>query len=362
MIPVAQPHIGQKEKDYVIEAVESGWVSSAGAFIGRFEQGLSEYLDVPYVTTTSNGTTALHLALLGLGIRPGDEVIIPATSFIATMNAILYVGATPVFVDIELESWGIDPKKIEEKITTKTKAIIAVHLYGYSCAIEAVKSIADRHQIFLIEDNAESLGATASGKKLGTVGDVGTYSFFGNKIITTGEGGAISTRHKEVLEKMITYKNHGRLQGSHFDHEVIGYNYRMTNLQAALGVAQLEQIDEFIAQRKHVEDVYQHALGEFVFPQKEVPNTSHVNWFYSFRLPHHVSVETIMQGLKQEGIDTRRLFPPMNSMPYLSETYRSEQYPNAQELFKTGMSLPTYVGLEEKDLEHICTVFRSLMV
>lgn len=354
MIPVAQPTIQEKEKQYVTKAVESTWVSSAGEYITQFEQNLSQYLEIPYVSTTSNGTTALHLALLALHIGPGDEVILPASSFIATLNAILYVGATPVFVDVELESWGIDATKIEEKITKKTKAIVVVHLYGYACDILSVMDVATKHHIKVIEDNAESIGASAHGKKLGTIGHIGTLSFFGNKIITTGEGGAVMTNDQELFEQVELYKNQGRRSNANYDHEVLGYNYRMTNMQAALGCAQLEQIDIFLAERKKIEDIYRKELEGVVTPQTEVSGTQHVNWFFSCLFHESINIETLKQSLKEDGIDTRRIFSPMNTMPYVHLVDKDTVYMGAQTLYERGLSLPTFVGLTQDQVRFVC--------
>ena len=354
MIPVSQPHIGQKEKEYVADAVESGWVSSSGAYIGRFETALQSYLGAPHVLSTSNGTTALHLALLAIGVGPDDEVIIPASSFIATVNAVLYVGATPVFVDIEEHAWGIAPDRIEEKITKKTKAIIAVHLYGYGCHIAHVKEVADAHDLWLIEDNAESIGATWQGTRLGTVGDIGIYSFYGNKIITTGEGGAVSTANGDLFERMSILKNHGRKTNGEYIHEMCGYNYRMTNMQAALGCAQLEQIDDFLAARRHIEELYDGMLGTFFTRQIEYPDTAHVMWLYSGLVPVNVGVDAVRVYLKEHGVDTRPLFYPMNKMPYMDPSLRSEEYPMATQLYTRGVTLPTFVGLTDRQIETVC--------
>ncbi|MBU0660610.1 DegT/DnrJ/EryC1/StrS aminotransferase family protein [Patescibacteria group bacterium] len=353
MIPIAKPYISSLEKKYVNAAVESGWVSSQGEYIIRFEEKLKEYLGASFVTSTSNGTSALHLALLALDIKAGDEVILPASSFIATLNAILYVGAIPVFVDIELDSWGINSKKIEEKITDKTKAILLVHLYGYAADVYAVKGIADKYGLYLIEDNAESLGATAQGKKLGTIGHIGTYSFFGNKIITTGEGGAISTNDAEIMKKINICKNHGRAKNGGYQHTMIGFNYRMTNLQAAIGVAQLEQIDMFLEKRQEIEKTYDSYLGNSIKRQKDVVNTDHVNWMYSGILSKDIDIEQLKSYLFSVDIDSRRLFAPMNTMSYLSKEMQKESYPNAVLLYTHGISLPTYVGLSAEEIEYI---------
>ena len=361
MIPVAKPKIGELEKKYVSQAVESTWVSSAGEFIDKFEKKLANYLSTEFITTSSNGTTALHLALLSLGLKEGDEVILPACSFIATLNAILYTGATPVFVDVELETWGMDPKKVEDKITEKTKAILAVHLYGYACDILGLRKLADKHGLYLVEDNAESFGAEVDGKKLGTIGDIGTFSFFGNKIITTGEGGAICAKNKELMDKILLYKNHGRRNAGDYYHEVIGYNYRMTNLQAALGLAQLEQINQFLDRRREIENKYDQCLQGLITRQNDLPSSGHVNWLYSFVFKKEVDIDSIIKKIKEKGIDSRRLFYPMNKMPYLQGKYENVECDNSMTLYNNGLTLPTYVDLKDDEIEFICQEIEKVL-
>ncbi|MDO8626775.1 MAG: DegT/DnrJ/EryC1/StrS family aminotransferase [Candidatus Magasanikbacteria bacterium] len=354
MIPVAKPTLSGQEKNNVLQALDSGWISSTGEFVSAFEAGLARYLGTAQVATTSNGTTALHLALLALGVGPCDEVIVPACSFIATLNAVLYTGAEPVFVDIELDTWGLDPEQVRSKITKRTKAILAVHLYGFPCRITELNALAKEHGLFLVEDNAEAFGASVNGKKLGTIGDIGTYSFFGNKIITTGEGGAVSSDNATFMDRVRLYKNQGRKTNKIFQHEVLGYNYRMTNLQAAIGLAQLAQADDFIAARRHIESLYDARLAGLIYQPKDMPGAEHVNWLYTRMFNHKELDITALGGfLEQNGIDTRRVFSSMSSVAYLGPEYQRLNFPNTNRLHNLGLTLPTYVGLTDAEITQV---------
>ncbi|NQV08592.1 DegT/DnrJ/EryC1/StrS family aminotransferase, partial [Candidatus Woesearchaeota archaeon] len=255
-IPVAEPVLEGNELKYVTECVKTGWISSAGKFVKKFEEKFSKYCDCKYGVAVSNGTTALHLALVALGIKKGDEVIVPNFTFVATANAVVYVGGVPVFVDADKETWNIDVDKIEEKITSKTKAIIPVNIYGHPCDMNKIMDIAKKHNLYVIEDCAESHGAEYNGEKTGSFGDISCFSFYGNKIITTGEGGMCVTNNKELAEKMSMLKDHGMKPERRYWHETIGFNYRMTNIQAAIGLAQLENINKFIETKRENTIIY----------------------------------------------------------------------------------------------------------
>ena len=246
MIPIAEPLLEEEELNNVMEAVKSGWISSKGKFIPEFEENFARYCGVKHSVATSNGTVALHLALATLGIKEGDEVIVPTLTFIATANAVRYTGAKPVFVDSNPDYWCIDPEKIEGAITPKTRAIIPVHLYGHPCDMEAIMAVAKKHDLYVIEDAAEAHGAEHKGRKVGSFGDIACFSFYGNKIITTGEGGMCLTDDEILAERMRILRDHGMNPGKRYWHDIVGFNYRMTNMQAAIGVAQLEKIDRVI--------------------------------------------------------------------------------------------------------------------
>jgi perosamine synthetase len=259
-IPVSEPTITEKEIEYVMQAVKSGWVSSLGEYINKFEDEFAKFVGTKYALTVSNGTVGLHLALVSLGIKEGDEVIVPDLTFIATANAVKYTGAKPVFADIDKETWCISPDDIKKKITSKTKAIIPVHLYGHPVDMDPILKIAKEYNLYVIEDCAESHGAEYKGKKVGSIGHCGVFSFYGNKIITTGEGGMITTNDEKIYEKARYLRDHAMSKEKRYWHTEIGYNYRLTNIQAALGLAQLERIDEIIQKKKEIFNWYQEGL------------------------------------------------------------------------------------------------------
>jgi len=261
-IPISKPSITKKEIAYVTDAVRSGWVSSLGKYIDMFEEKFAAYCGTKYAVATSNGTTALHLVLAALGITARDEVIISDLTFVATGNAVKYTGAKVVTVDIEEETLCIKPEAIKKAITSKTKAIIPVHLYGHPANMEEINKIAKKHNLFVIEDAAEAHGAEVNGKKVGSLGHAGVFSFYGNKIITTGEGGMITTNDEELYKKMRYLRDHAMSKEKRYWHTEVGFNYRMTNLQAALGVAQLERIDELLAKKEEIFKWYQEGLKD----------------------------------------------------------------------------------------------------
>ena len=247
--PVYQPSLGQKEKDNVLECLDSTWISSKGKFINQFEDSFSKFIGIRHSAAVCNGTVAIHVALLALGIGEGDEVIVPSFTYIASVNTIAYTGAKPVFIDSDLYTWQIDPEKIEEKITPKTKAILTVHLYGQPCEMDAILSIAKKYKLYVLEDCAEAFGSLYKSRFVGTFGNISTFSFFGNKTITTGEGGMVVTNDPFLHEKVIHLKGQGLAKDREYYHDIIGYNYRMTNICAAIGCAQLERASELITKK-----------------------------------------------------------------------------------------------------------------
>ncbi|MDD5472786.1 MAG: DegT/DnrJ/EryC1/StrS family aminotransferase [Candidatus Methanoperedens sp.] len=360
MIPVAEPCIGKKEREYVLDCIESGWVSSSGKYILKFEKGFSEYCDTKYGISCSNGTTALHLALLALGIGKGDEVIVPTLTFIATANAVTYTGARPVFVDSDSITWNIDPRKIEEKITTKTKAIIPVHLYGNPCNMDEIMDIAGKYGLYVIEDAAEAHGAKYKGRMVGSIGNMGCFSFYGNKIITTGEGGMITTNEEESADKIAMLRDHAMSKDRKYWHDFIGYNYRMTNLQAALGLAQLENIDNIIEIKRKNARIYSFLLRDvkgITFPREE-SRDKNVYWMYSVLIEddYGITRDALMKKLSTEGIDSRPFFYPIHIMP----PYRDVgDFPVAEVLSKKGINLPSSAKLNRTEIEKICKVIQK---
>lgn len=355
-IPVSEPTIGEKEIEYVLQAVKSGWVSSLGEFITRFEQEFAAYIGTKYALTTSNGTTALHLALVSLGIKEGDEVIVPDLTFIATANAVAYTGAKPVFADIDPETWCIDPEDVRKKITNKTKAIIPVHLYGHPADMDRIVEIANEYGLYIIEDCAEAHGAEYKGKKVGSIGTCGVFSFYGNKIITTGEGGIITTNDEKLYEKAKYLRDHAMSKEKRYWHTEIGYNYRMTNIQAALGLAQLERIDEIIEKKRKIFEWYKERLGGIegirLNPEKEW--AKNVFWMVCFVNENfdELKRDEFIKKLKEKGIDTRPFFYPCSIMPM----YKVDGFinPVSYEIYKKGINLPSSYSLTAEDVDYTC--------
>jgi perosamine synthetase len=364
VIPIAEPLLGEAELKNVIEAVQSGWISSRGKFILQFEERFANYCGVKFGIATSNGTTALHLALAALGICKDDEVIVPTLTFIATANVVTYTGAKPVFAECHPDYLGIDPNKIEEKITSKTKAIIPVHLYGHPCDMDLINNIAQAHNLWVVEDAAEAHGAEYKGKRVGSFSDIACFSFYGNKIITTGEGGMCVTNNQELAQKLRILRDHGKNPNKTYWHDVIGFNYRMTNLQAAVGVAQLEKIDTLIKKKRQVAEWYSEALEELQKDAKiilplEMPWAKNVYWMYSILLSHKLGItrDELTAELNERGIETRPLFYPLHVMP----PYQNNgHFPIAEDISKRGLNLPSGFNLQKTEINEICDYISTL--
>lgn len=364
---VAAPTLSGNEKKYVNECLDTSWISSSGKYINEFETSFSKYIGMKHAISCSNGTVALHLPLLALNIGPGDEVILPTFTYIATANAVAYVGAKRVFVDCDPQTWAINSIEIEKKITPRTKAIIVVHLYGHSADMDPIIEIAKKHNLFIIEDCAESLGASYKSKLTGTFGIISTFSFFGNKVITTGEGGMIVTNDDELANKMRIFKGQGMDPNKRYWHTVIGYNYRMTNIEAAIGLAQLEQIDTFLKYRKKIANWYNEALSplnNFIELPSELHWADHCYWMYSILIKQNViesnNQETyrskLMNFLDQNGIETRPLFYPMHKMP---PHFTNELFPIADDISSRGINLPTHLNLNQDDIKYIASTIKN---
>ena len=362
-IPVCEPlYLGNEEK-YVLDAVRSKWISSTGSYIKRFEEQFSNYCGLTYGIATTSGTTALHLALRALDIKEGDEVIMPNFAMIAVLFAILYCRATPVFIDVEPDTWNIDVSKIEEKITPKTKVILPVHTYGHSTDMDPIIKLAQKHNIYIVEDAAEGHGAQYKGRRCGSIGHINCFSFYANKIITTGEGGMIVTSDAELADKCRYYKNLCFSLDSKRDyvHDDLGYNYRMTNIQAALGLAQLENIDKFIERRRNNAGLYNELLKDIPGIQlpAEKEYSKNIYWMYGIVVNPEEFGKTrneLMKKLDQGGIETRYFFKPLHSQKVLERTgIESEgNYPVTERLSNNGFYLPSGSGLEKEDIEYIC--------
>ena len=365
MIPIAEPCLDEEELSNVIEAVKSGWISSKGKFIEEFEQRFANYCGRKYGVATSNGTVALHLALKALGIGKGDEVIVPDLTFVAVANTVTYCNAKPVFVDCQPEYWCIDPEKIEEAITPKTKAIILVHLYGHPCDMDAIITIAKRHNLYVIEDAAEAHGAEYKGKKVGSFGDISCFSFYGNKIITTGEGGMCLTNNEELAEKMRILRDHGMNPSKKYWHDVIGFNYRMTNLQAAIGVAQLKKLDAFVEKKRKIARWYQEGLKDLaenglITLHPEMEWAKCVYWMYCILVEDEfgMSRDDLMRRLEEKGIETRSFFYPMHVMPPYKN---NERFLIAKEISRKGINLPSGIKLSKGETREICENIKDIV-
>ncbi len=356
MIPLVSPVMNEYELNNVTEAVKSGWISSKGKFVSEFENKFAKFCGTKYGLATSNGTAALHLALKALDISEGDEVILPTLTFIATANAVAYCNAKPVFVDSHPDYWCIDPTKIEEKITDKTKAIIPVHLYGHPCDMDPIIKLAKDYDLYIIEDAAEAHGAEYRGRKVGSFGDINCFSFYGNKVITTGEGGMCLTNNEELRDKMIVLRDHGMTRNKKYWHDVIGFNYRMTNMQAAVGVAQIDKINDIIDKKRKVAGMYKKILNKSVIHPPEMHWAKNCFWLYSILLPTHVT-ENTFKTFSDNGIETRPIFYPVTDMP----PYKSEEiFPVAREISNKGISLPSNYNLTEEEIKNIADVINEI--
>lgn len=357
-IPLYIPRLGGNEKKYVNECLDSTWISSKGKFIKEFEDKFADYTGVKYATSVTNGTTALHLALETLGITKGDEVIVPTFTYIASVSAIIYTGATPVFVDSLESTWQMDPEDVKRKITPKTKAIMAVHLYGHMCDMDALCKIADDNELFLIEDCAEAFGSTYKGKHAGTFGNISTFSFYGNKTITTGEGGMLVTNDYYLFEKAYHLKMHGVSTVREYWHDVIGYNYRMTNICAAIGLAQLEEAGETLAKKRCLRDMYNEGLKSLpVIPHAEAEGVYHSYWMYSI-LVDNVKIRTALREfLYEKGIETRPTFYPAHTMPMFTHVYHKIRI--AEELAIRGINLPSFPEMKTEQVNEVCTAIKT---
>lgn len=344
---LAAPDITSLEVEYVTEAVKSGWVSSIGEFIGRFERGIARLCGAEHAVAVSNGTVALHLALVSLGIGPGDEVIVPSLTFVATAAAIVHAGATPVFVDSELETFNMDPEAVAAAFSERTKAVIAVHLYGHPADMDRVIGLAGERNCLVLEDAAEAHGALYRTKRVGSIGKAGTFSFYGNKLLTTGEGGAVVTNDGDLADKLRFLKDHAMDPLRRYWHPEVGFNYRMTNIQAALGCAQLERFDQMVSKRQALVDAYRDVLSDLpvtVNPAMEWAKPA--PWLTTVLLPPDTGAAGLAEELRGVGVDTRPFFAPIETMPPYGH-FRSYSAsgsagcPVASELYRRGILLPT---------------------
>jgi perosamine synthetase len=357
VIPVCEPTLGGNEADYVQDCIESNWISSAGKYIPRFEETFARACDARYGVACANGTVALHLALATLGIGPGDEVILPTFTMIATINAITYTGATPVLVDSEPATWNLDLNQVGDKITARTRAVMPVHTYGHPVDMDALWEMAERHGFYVIEDAAEAHGAEYKGRKAGSLGHAGCFSFYANKIITTGEGGMITTDDAELAQLARVLRDHAFSEERHFWHKYLGFNYRMTNMQAAVGLAQTEQMESFVEARRANAARYTAALSQIpgIVTPPEAEWVKNVFWMYSILVEEESGMtrDGLRAYLADHGIETRTFFIPMHLQPIYHQAYKGERYPVAEMLCQRGFYLPSASSLTVHEIDYI---------
>lgn len=355
------PNLGEYEKQYLNKCIDSSFVSTFGPFVSELENKFAKYVGVKRAVSVQSGTAALHIALHELGVGKDDEVIVPSLTFVATINPILYVGAKPVIVDVDLETWNIDPGEIKKAVTEKTKAVIPVHLYGNPCNTDSIIKIAEEYGLYVIEDATESLGATYKGKQTGTFGNMGCFSFNGNKLITTGGGGMIVTNDETKAEHIKFLVNQARDDSKGYYHPEMGFNYRMTNIEAALGLAQLRRLDEFLNKKRKSRQIYQEILDDlpYVKFQKEYNGAKGSWWLTCIKIEKDISINGLMQKLKEKDIQTRRIFIPAREMPYLRSYSRS--CPNAYEIHEKGFCLPSSTLNKEEMIEWVAGVLKTVL-
>ena len=357
-VPVYQPDLSGNERKYVLECLDSSWISSKGKFIQEFESGFAAFVGTPHAVSVCNGTVALHLALLALGIQPGDEVIVPSLTYIASVNAIHYVGATPVFCESLADTWQMDPSDVERLIGPRTRAVMAVHLYGGACEMSRLTALCERHGLKLIEDCAEAIGTRVGGQHVGTFGDVATFSFFGNKTITTGEGGMVVCQKPGLDSKLRHLRGQGLAENREYWHDIVGYNYRMTNICAAIGLAQLERAESILRRKTNLAERYREALAPtpLAFQATRSDEVSS-HWMVTVLTPTASDRDPLRISLAEAGIETRPVFHPVHTMPM----YRDEELalPVATSIAARGINLPSWHDLPDSCLSDIIGVISA---
>jgi perosamine synthetase len=357
ILPVCETLLDGNELAYLTECVRSNWISSRGPFVSRFEAAFAAAVGCRFGVACSSGTTALHLALAAAGLGPGDEVILPTFTMIATANAVAYTGAAPVFVDADAGTWNLDASQIEAKITPRTRALVVVHTYGRPAPMDQVLQIAREHGLLVIEDAAEAHGARFHEQAVGSLGNMATFSFYGNKIITTGEGGMLTTNDERLARRAQSLRDHGFSPERHFWHASLAFNYRMTSLQAAVGLAQTERFESLVDARRRNARLYKEHLGriEGLTLPGEDSNTRNVYWMFGLLVRDNFGLtrDALRQVLAQRGIETRTFFIPIHLQPVFREAAQGENFPVAEMLCRTGMYLPSGPALKPRDIERV---------
>lgn len=361
MIPVAIPDLSGNEERYVQEAVKSTWISSTGAFLDRFEREFAAACQTDNCLAVTNGTVALHLALLALDVQPGDEVIVPSLTYIATANAVRYTGATPVFVDVDPTTWCIDPARLEDAITPRTKGIIVVHLYGHPADMDPINKTAADHGLWVVEDAAEAHLAEYKGRRVGSLSRIATFSFFGNKVFTSGEGGALTMSDETLLARMRTFRDQGRDPNRRYIHPVVGYNYGLTNVSAAILCAQIERADEILKRRSAIFEKYEtHLKGLPGIGFQPVASWAKLTpWLFCITIDpaeFGATRDQLAEHLRENGVDTRPFFPVLHRQVPYQEIFAAQNgyLPQSEHLSAVGLNLPTYTSLADEQIEAIC--------
>jgi perosamine synthetase len=355
-VPLAAPVLHGRERDYVLDALERNELSWHGEYVGRFERDLAMYVGTDYALSSSSGTAALHLAMKALDVRPGDEVIVPALTYVATANAVAYCDALPTFADVDPLTWNISPDSVEDLLVAGPSAgrriagVIAVHLYGVPCDMTRLRNLCNEAGIFLVEDAAQALGARWLGLNIGGLSDIASFSFYANKIVTMGEGGAVTTDNIDLIERVRYYRGHCQDKSGHYTHSDVGFNYRLTNIQAAIGVAQLESLQAKLLTRRTIGDAYRSGFAGKLAWQRYYDDSQPVDWMFSVLLPDGVSRDHVAGQLRAGGIETRPIFTPLCDLPM----YRTlDGCAAAREIARRGLNLPTHELLTVEDLDYV---------
>ena len=362
--PVSEPDLGPLELRYVEDAVRSTWISSSGKYLDRFESEFAEIVTSHQVLAVSNGTVALHLILLGLGIGPGDEVIVPTFTYIASVNAIKYVGAAPVFVDVSSQTWGIEATTVEAAISPRTKAIIGVHLYGQPFDLGPIVSLAKKYNVHLVEDAAEAPFSTYKGVPVGSFGIASSFSFYGNKVITSGEGGAIATSDSALADRMRVIRSQGMDPNQRYFFPVIGHNFRLTNVAAAILCAQLERLPDILAKRHELCEAYDIEIGSIqeLSVQQKMEWSTWTPWLASVTLDERYkgSRSKLLTQLDSRGVETRPFFIPVHQMPpYRNEEVSDIEFPVSCSVAQLGFNLPTSSNMSTQDARNIMDIVKT---
>ncbi len=363
-IPLAAPALVGREREYVLDCLDSTWISSSGRYLERFESRFAEFCGVRHAISCCNGTVALHLALLAQGVGPGDEVIVPTLTYVASANAVVYCGAQPVFVDAEPRTWNMDPERIADSITPRTRGIVAVHLYGHPCDMDPILALAEQHGLWVVEDVAEAHGASYRGRIAGSMGALATFSFQGAKLITSGEGGMVVCNDEALAHKVHQLHGHGREPGRRFWFPIVGFNYTMTNIEAAIGLAQLERIGWHLSRRREIAGWYREELTdeEGVTLSPEEPWAQSVFWLICAVLDEerYGPRDETMRALDELGIETRPFFYPLHTLPMYRESNSNREFPVAEDCARRGINLPSSATLTREQVARVCAALRAL--